>query len=97
MAERLEDRIKRFVVNRLNLDMNPEDIGDDQPLFGESSSSLGLDSVDGLELAVGVQSEFGFIIEQDIDPAQFITINRIAGFIRDNATDLLEEFDDYAD
>jgi len=95
MTEQLENRVKRFIVNRLNLDIDPEDIGDNQPLFGEANDSLGLDSVDGLELAVGVQAEFGFIIEQDIDPAQFLTVAQIARFIRNNASDLMSEFDDY--
>lgn len=93
--QRLEDKIKEFIVDRLNMELDPETIGDNQPLFGESSDSVGLDSIDGLELAAGIQNEFGFIIESDIDPAQFLTVSRIAQFIRNNANDLLDEFEDY--
>lgn len=92
---RLEDKVKIFIVNRLNLDIDPQDIEDTQPLFGEDAGSLGLDSIDGLELAAGIQNEFGFIIESDIDPAQFLTIEKITDFIRKNASDFLDEFDDY--
>lgn len=93
--KRLEDKIKEFIVARLNLPIDPTDIGDNQPLFGERSGSLNLDSIDGLELATGVKAEFGVIIEEDIDPAMFTTVRAIADFIRTEMSDMLEEYQDY--
>jgi len=57
MSETLEQRIKRLIVDTLNLtDVDPGDIDDDQPLMG---SDLGLDSIDVLELVVSIEKEFG--------------------------------------
>lgn len=52
----LEDRIRRCLVARLRLKIDPASIGPNQPLFG---GGLGLDSIDALELAVGLEKEFG--------------------------------------
>jgi acyl carrier protein len=48
--------LKKQIVEQLNLQhINPEDIGDDQPLFVEG---LGLDSIDALELIVLLQKQY---------------------------------------
>ena len=48
--------IKKFIIEALALeDIQPEDIGDDEPLFVEG---LGLDSIDGLELDVALRKKF---------------------------------------
>jgi acyl carrier protein len=49
----LRARIKEMLVKNLMLQVTPEQIGDDLPLFG--ANGLGLDSIDALEL-VGVPS-----------------------------------------
>ena len=53
----LKDRIKRLIVETLMLQMNPQEIADDQMLFGPGS--LGLDSVDALQLVVMLDKNFG--------------------------------------
>jgi acyl carrier protein len=53
----LKDRIKRLIVDTLMLQMNPQEIADDQMLFGPGS--LGLDSVDALQLVVMLDKNFG--------------------------------------
>ena len=56
----LKEDIKRFIVKRLRLpDVAPESIGDSDPLFG---GGLDLDSVDLLDLVVGVEKEYGIRI-----------------------------------
>jgi acyl carrier protein len=58
-------QVKRVIVEGLRLDkVKPEDIGDDQPLFG---GALGLDSVDALELVLEVERHFGVRIEDDAE------------------------------
>lgn len=39
------------------LKMEPDEIGDDTPLFGQEG--LGLDSIDALELVVAMEKTFG--------------------------------------
>lgn len=63
-ANTLKQQIKSMMVENLMLQVSADDIGDDQPLFGPGS--LGLDSVDALQLVVGLDKHFGLKIP---DPA----------------------------
>jgi acyl carrier protein len=73
----LSDSLKRILIQRLSLRINPDQITNDAPLF---DTGLGLDSVDALELAVAVETEFGVpVTEADI--AELQSINRLADFI----------------
>jgi acyl carrier protein len=56
----LKSQIKSMLVEDLMLQITPEEIGDDQPLFGPGS--LGLDSVDALELVVALDKRYGLKI-----------------------------------
>jgi acyl carrier protein len=58
--EALKDRVKQLLVDNLMLRMAAADIKDDQPLFGPGS--LGLDSVDALQLVVALDKNFGLKI-----------------------------------
>lgn len=49
------DRIKAMIVSRLDLQIDPAWITDDQPLIGRG---LELDSLDVLELFVAIEAEF---------------------------------------
>jgi acyl carrier protein len=53
----LSERIKAMMVENLMLQVTAAEIGDDQPLFGPGS--LGLDSVDALQLVVALDKNFG--------------------------------------
>ena len=53
----LRARIKEMLVKNLMLQVTPEQIGDDLPLFG--ANGLGLDSIDALELVVSMEKTFG--------------------------------------
>ena len=48
----LKQDIKRLMVENLMLQIRPDEISDDQPLFGPGG--LGLDSVDALQLVVAI-------------------------------------------
>jgi len=52
--------IKRLMVENLMLQISAEEIGDDQPLFGPGS--IGLDSVDALQLVVALDKTYGLKI-----------------------------------
>jgi acyl carrier protein len=56
----LKNRVKAMMVENLMLQVPISEIGDDQPLFGPNS--LGLDSVDALQLVVGLDKGFGLKI-----------------------------------
>jgi acyl carrier protein len=56
----LKQEIKRLMVENLMLQVSPEEIGDNQPLFGPGS--VGLDSVDALQLVVALDKAYGLKI-----------------------------------
>jgi acyl carrier protein len=59
-----KQEIKKLMVENLMLQVPPEEIRNDQPLFGPES--LGLDSVDALQLVVALDKQYGLKIP---DPA----------------------------
>jgi acyl carrier protein len=59
--EDLKLKLKQQITESLNLQgMEPKDIDDNAPLFGEG---LGLDSIDSLELMVLLERNYGIKIE----------------------------------
>jgi acyl carrier protein len=49
-------RVKQMLVRQLNLKKRPEEIADDAVLFG---GEFELDSIDVLEIVVGIEKDFG--------------------------------------
>jgi acyl carrier protein len=73
----LKNEIKRLMVENLMLQVAPEEIGDQQPLFGQAS--LGLDSVDALQLVVALDKTYGFKIPNPETARRVLqTVNTIA-------------------
>jgi acyl carrier protein len=58
----LQNEVAGLIVSTLNLDIGPEEIQPDAPLYGEG---LGLDSIDILEVALVVSKRFGFQLRAD--------------------------------
>ncbi len=56
----LRKDIKQLMVENLMLQISSGEIGDEQPLFG--AGSLGLDSVDALQLVVALDKKYGLKI-----------------------------------
>lgn len=54
-------RVRKVLIENLNVAREPAEIDPDAPLFG---TGLGLDSVDGVELAVGLEAEFGLSLPE---------------------------------
>lgn len=76
----LKSRIKKLIVTRLKLEVNPDDIGDSDPLFG---NGLGLDSIDALELVLGIEQEFGVKIEdEEVGVEALASVDSLARFVQ---------------
>ena len=54
--------VAALIVEALNLDVTPEDIQPDDPLYGEG---LGLDSIDMLEISLVISRQYGFQLKSD--------------------------------
>ena len=76
----LRVQIKEMLVKNLMLQVTPEQIGDDLPLFGPDG--LGLDSIDALELVVSMEKTFGVgVPSSDVAGKVLRTVNTIHDYI----------------
>jgi acyl carrier protein len=84
ITEELILQLKKLIIERLKLEeVSPEDIGTDDPLFGEG---LGLDSIDALELVLGLEKEYGVIIpDAEVGQKVFQSVRTIAQYVVDNS------------
>lgn len=69
--------IKDELVERLQLDVDPLTLDDDTFLFG---SGLALDSIDAMEIIIGMQARFGVEIPEG-DISSMRTFNTLADLI----------------
>ena len=85
VTEKLILQLKKLIIERLKLEeVSPEDIGTDDPLFGEG---LGLDSIDALELVLGLEKEYGVIIpDAEVGQKVFQSVRTIAQYVVENRT-----------
>ncbi len=79
----LKHAVKEMIVQRLKLEgMTAADIEDQAPLFGDG---LGLDSIDALELVLGVEQTFGVKIEDEAAGMKaFRNVESLAAFIAEH-------------
>jgi acyl carrier protein len=75
----IKDRLRGIIVASLALDgLDPSEIGDDTNLREE----LGLDSIDALELVLGMEKEFGVKIQgKGLDREAFSSLTTLTSFI----------------
>lgn len=81
--ETVENQLKALIIESLSLeDMQPCDIDEAAPLFGEEG--LGLDSIDALELGMAIKKKFGVVINGETEEmrARFRSVATIADYIR---------------
>lgn len=80
MSEELITQVKQLIIDSLRIDgMSPADIDSDSPLFGEG---LGLDSVDALQLVVGMENSFGVVVpDAAVGSKVFQSVRTMAEYI----------------
>ena len=61
-ASAQENELAQLIVNSLNLEIPADQIEPDAPLYGES---LGLDSIDILELSLAISKAYGVQLKSD--------------------------------
>lgn len=90
MYENLELEIKKAIIDRLGLDLDPEVINNDAPLFAKLAEgteyeevSMNLDSIDILEVVLALNNNFDVDITDDNEEI-FTSVNTLAEYIRSN-------------
>jgi len=79
MADRIEDRIKAMIVERLFLSVSPDDIADDDPLM----TKYEIDSVRLFEIVIGIEELFGISFEdEEFSLETFQNVAAISAIVR---------------
>jgi acyl carrier protein len=80
MSDELIDQVKQLIIDSLRIEgMSPADIETDAPLFGEG---LGLDSIDALQLVVGMENTFGVVVpDATVGTKVFQSVRTMAEYI----------------
>lgn len=74
--------LKKMIVAACNRDIAPESIGDTDSLIG-SSSAIGLDSLDVLQLNVAIAQHYGVRIDDTKHARRVMkSVNALADFLR---------------
>jgi acyl carrier protein len=81
----LEREVAALIVDALRLEMTPEDIDPDTPLYGDV---LGLDSIDMLEIALAVSKHYGVELgaEQVEKERVFASMRDLAAYVAAHRT-----------
>lgn len=84
--DEIKQKLKSMLVDRLSLKIDPSEIADDKPLFkqddGEVGGGLDLDSVEALEIIVGIEEQFDVTVEEGDYVEEFYSINTVSDFVQ---------------
>ena len=85
MTDELIHQVKQLIIDSLRIEgMSSRDIDSDAPLFGEG---LGLDSIDALQLVVGIQNTFGVVVpDATVGAKVFRSVRTMADYIEQHTT-----------
>jgi len=83
MTDELIQQVKEMIIDSLRIEgMSALDIDTDAPLFGEG---MGLDSIDALELVLGIEQVFGVKIEDEAAGLKaFKSVQALTDFIAEH-------------
>jgi acyl carrier protein len=83
----IKQGLKDIIVERLKLEITPSSIGDAVPLFGANEGQegqeggLALDSVEALEIVVGIEERWGVAIQDDSMASEFYSIDTLSSLV----------------
>ena len=79
-----ESAMAQLLVQALNLDsVDAASIAPEAPLFGQGEGSLGLDSIDALEIALAISQKYGVELrsEDEATKKAFGSLRRLAAHV----------------
>lgn len=77
----VKEDLKKLIIDTLALEeITPEDIKNEEPLFGEG---LGLDSIDALELGMALKRKYNIVLgsNKEENKKYFYSIDTLAEFV----------------
>ena len=78
----LKSALKALIIQESDKDIDPESIGDDDPLFGEEST-IQLDSLDAIQLTMAINKRYNIKITDSKEARRiFINVNALADAIQ---------------
>lgn len=82
----VREGLKVLIIERLKLNVEPSSIKDEAPLFGapgtnDEAGGLSLDSVEALEIVVGIEEKWGVVIEDDSVANEFFSIETLGALV----------------
>ncbi len=81
-----EAELAALIISALNLEMKPEEIDPQAPLYGDTG--LGLDSIDALEISLTLSKQYGVQLRADDENINhiFASLHNLAEYIQQNRT-----------
>jgi acyl carrier protein len=77
--------LAQLLVQALNLDgVEPAGIAPEAALFGQNPGSLGLDSIDALEIALAISQKYGVELKSDDEATKksFASLRALSAFVQ---------------
>lgn len=79
-AQSLIPELAALIVEALNLEVQPQEVDPDAPLYGDG---LGLDSIDMLEISLVISKQYGIELRSDIEDKEqvFGSLRALSAYI----------------
>ncbi|HWU67828.1 MAG TPA: phosphopantetheine-binding protein [Stenotrophobium sp.] len=80
-----EQAMAQLLVQALGLDgVEPAGIAPDAPLFGQGDGSLGLDSIDALEISLAISQKYGVEMKSDDEATRksFASLRALSAYVQ---------------
>ncbi len=81
--DEIKQTLKTIFEERLNMDLSTVTAGDDDGLFEDG---WGIDSIDVIDIVLGVEQKFGVKLQQDEEvQTHFRSLNTLAAYVQELA------------